>query len=81
MADVTIRDIDDAVLRRLRDRAARDGRSVEEVAREILAASAPDAPASGREALLREIDGIRAMTPRPIPYDTSALVREGRDAR
>ena len=36
MASITIRDLDDQVRRRLRARAARNGRSVEEEARAIL---------------------------------------------
>lgn len=36
MASITIRDLDDDLKRRLRDRAAKNSRSIEEEAREIL---------------------------------------------
>jgi len=46
MASITIRNLDDAVKRRLRIRAAENGRSMEEEAREILrhAVEQPSAP-------------------------------------
>lgn len=47
MAQLVVRNLDDAVKRRLQERAAREGRSMEEAVREILRAAAlgSDAPA------------------------------------
>src|SRR5262249_38500346 len=57
MASLTIRQLDDAVKRRLRLRAARNGRSMEEEARHLLA---------------RHLDaGARAERPREIASATS----------
>lgn len=47
MADITIRNLDDALMQRLRRRAARHGRSMEEEAREILAAALAEGHRSG----------------------------------
>ncbi|MEO8099354.1 MAG: plasmid stabilization protein [Acidobacteriota bacterium] len=44
MASITIRKLDDSVKARLRVRAARNGRSMEEEAREILAAGLAQTP-------------------------------------
>jgi plasmid stability protein len=45
MANITIRNLDDAVKRKLRLRAAQHGRSMEEEARNILRAALAGAPA------------------------------------
>ncbi len=44
MARITIRNLDEGVKRRLRERAAENGRSMEEEARDILARSVGEAP-------------------------------------
>ena len=44
MASITIRNLDDGLKRRLRVRAAENGRSMEEEAREILRRSVGEAP-------------------------------------
>ena len=44
MADITIRNLDEEVKRRLRVRAAENGRSMEEEARDILGRSVGEAP-------------------------------------
>ena len=44
MASITIRRLDDAVKARLRMRAARHGRSMEEEARQVLSAALADEP-------------------------------------
>jgi antitoxin FitA len=48
MASITIRNLDDRVKAKLRLRAARHGRSMEEEAREILRAAVTGDPRSGR---------------------------------
>ncbi len=57
MASITIRNLDDGVKARLRDRAAGRGRSMEEEARRILAAAVEPAPApaKGLGTALREL--------------------------
>jgi plasmid stability protein len=77
MADVTIRDVDDDALRRLEERAARDGRTLEEVLRQIVS----EAGRPQRADLIREMDEIRARQPVPILDDSTDLIRRDRDAR
>lgn len=75
MAQVLVRNLDDEVVARLRERARRTGRSLEQQLREILTAAAEPE----REEILAEMDRIRAMTP-PVPQtDSSDLIREDRD--
>ncbi|MGE0210151.1 MAG: plasmid stabilization protein [Parvibaculaceae bacterium] len=56
MASITIRNLDDQVKRRLRIRAAENGRSMEEEVREILsrAAGAPEPGEKGLGTLIHE---------------------------
>jgi len=81
MGQVVIRNIDDRVLERLRQRAAAQHKSLEQCLREVLA----EAAQPSREELLAEIERIRAMTPPRKPgatYPTAEeLIREGRDSR
>ena len=74
MAQVLVRNLDDEVVERLRQRARREGRSLEQKLREILTAAArPD-----REEILAEMDRIRAMTPQVPQTDSTELIREDR---
>lgn len=79
MAQVVIRNIDDEVMKRLKERARRDGRSLEQTLRDVLTVAArPD-----REERLAELRRIRDMSP-PLPPGAPLaedLVREGRDER
>ncbi len=59
MATMTIRNLDDEVKARLRIRAARHGRSMEEEARSILRAALSSEPRSGTGAAL--VADIRAL--------------------
>ena len=69
MADITIRNIDDAVKSRLRKRAAGNGRSIEEEARLILAHAVEReaVPARGLGTAIHEIfkplGGVELETP------------------
>lgn len=61
MASITIRRLDDAVKARLRIRAARHGRSMEEEARQVLSAALSAEPArvlNLAEAIRRRIDPL-----------------------
>jgi len=75
VADVMIRELDDAVLAALRAMAELRGKTLEEDLREIIHAAAR--PQS--EARLALVDRIRGMTPRVPQSDSTALVREDRN--
>ena len=81
MGQVVIRNLDDRVLERLKERAAAQRKSLEQSLREILT----EAARPSREELLAEVDRIRAMTPPRQPgkiYPTAEeLVRQSRDSR
>ncbi|MSP48621.1 MAG: hypothetical protein EXQ95_04770 [Alphaproteobacteria bacterium] len=75
---MTVRNIDDEVYAKIRQRAARHGRSTEAEVREILqatAASEPNGDFWERAAKLRESMKGRVHTPSEV------LMREGRDER
>ena len=80
MGQVVIRNIDDEVLERLKQRAAAQHKSLEQSLREVLA----EAAKPSRAELLVELDRIRAMTPPRKPgvkYPTAEeLIREDRDS-
>ena len=81
MGQVVIRNIDNGVLERLKDRAAEQHKSLEQSLRELLA----EAAKPSRAELLAEVERIRAMTPPRQPgkrYPTAEqLVRWSRDSR
>lgn len=77
MATVTIRNLDDAVVARLKEKAAKSGRSLEAYMREL---AKEDAGRRTREELLAEADRIKAMTPKGVKQtDSALLLREDRD--
>ncbi len=77
MASVTIRNLDDGVVERLKSKAKDNGRSLEAELREILSTVARRA--STKE-LIAEADRIAAMTPKDRPQtDSTILIREDRD--
>ena len=77
MASVTIRNLDDGVVERLKSKAKDNGRSLEAELREILSTEARRA--STKE-WLAEADHIAAMTPKDRPQtDSTILIREDRD--
>ena len=89
MGELVILDLDDAVIEQLRAQAVAQHQSLEQRVRDILAgasrASRTTARTMSREALVAEMNRIRAMTP-PTPPGvhwptTEAMVREDRDAR
>ena len=81
MGQVIIRNIDDAVIERLKSRAAAEHKSLEQSLREVLT----EAARPSRAELLAELERIRAMTPPQQPgvtYPTAEeLIREDRDNR
>ena len=74
MGQVLVRNLDDAVIARLKDQAQARGTSLEQRIRDVLAgAAAPD-----RAETLAALDRIRAMSPATSP-DSTPLIREDRD--
>jgi len=75
MAQVLIRDLDEGVIRRLRRRARRGGRSLEAELRLVLRRAADEDLESARTAVER----VRAMFEGRRFSDSTELVREDRD--
>ena len=78
MAQVVIRNIDDAVVERLKARAAGEQKSLQQKLREVLADAARPLPAD----VMAELARCRAMSP-AVPPDAPLaedFVREIRDA-
>ena len=77
MASVTIRNLDDEVVARLKDRAKANKRSLEAELREILTRSAEVMTGDEfRQLAVR----ISAMTPDVPQTDSTLLIREDRDS-
>lgn len=77
MATVTIRNLDDEVVRQLKERARLHNRSLEAELREVLTRTAT---AAGKlKSLRREAERIAATTAGRVHSDSTDLVREDRD--
>ncbi len=76
MANLTIRNVDDEVVERLKKRAKDNGRSLEAELRELLKQAAKR---KSPEELLAIADRIAAMTPDVPQTDSAELLREDRD--
>jgi hypothetical protein len=74
MVDILVRDIDQAIADRLKAKAKAEGKSVNEIAREALAAAAKPS----KEEAWAEIDRIRATIGKSTG-DSTADIREWRD--
>ena len=78
MAQVLVRNLDDAVVRTLKTKAELRGCSLEQELRRILTEAARLTP----EEKVALSDRIRAMTPPGVPQtDSAELIREDRDSR
>jgi len=75
MAQVIVRNIEDDVVRALKERAKLKGISLEQELREILRSAARPKP----EDLVALADRVRELTPDVDQWDSTALVREDRD--
>jgi plasmid stability protein len=71
MAQVLVRNLPDDVVARLKARAARACRSLEQELRHILI----DAAQPGRNEILADLNRIRAMTPEVPQTDSAELIR------
>lgn len=78
MAQVVIRNIDDAVIERLRERARARKQSLEQTLREALSAAARPT----RQEVLKELARIRAMAPKRRNRRLTAqeIIREDRES-
>ena len=76
MASVTIRNLDDEVVARLKDRAKTNKRSLEAELREILTRSAGSMT---QEELIAFAKRVAAQTPDVPQTDSTELIREDRD--
>jgi plasmid stability protein len=76
MTTLTVRSVDDKLVKKLKAQAKRNHRSLEAELREIIRRGVvPDV-----KSVLREMRRIRAMTPRDRPQtDSTLLIREDRD--
>ena len=73
MGQILIRNLDDAVIARLKTKAELAGKSLEQSLRELLQESAPLTP----EERAAVSDRIRAMQDKVLPEITLAEIREG----
>jgi antitoxin FitA len=76
MATVTVRNLGDSVVKRLKARARINNRSLEAELRQILDRAAANEAAFDRRAAAERIAG---MARHPVPDDSVKLIREGRD--
>ena len=77
MANLTIRNLDDAVVERLKTRAKANNRSLEAEVHTILELTVGTA---ARKAFIQEARRIAAMTPKVPQTDSTLLIREDRDS-
>lgn len=82
MGQLTVRKVDDEIIRRLKLRAAEHGRSAEAEHREILkqALMGEQRPKMSREEWWRRADELRKQTG-PLPDESWEIIREFRDKR
>jgi antitoxin FitA len=76
MATVTIRDLDDKIVARLKARAKNNNRSLEAELRELLSGVVREQERKQR--FLANADRIAAMTPKVTQTDSVKLLREDR---
>lgn len=81
MEGLTIADLDEPTLKALRQKADRDGKSVEEEAADLIRKGLDEPPpAWNREAVIAELQRVAAMTPQNVKQtDSAVLLREDRD--
>ena len=80
MADLTIRNLDDKVIERLKRRAKANKRSLEAEVRDLLEQSVKPMKPMSRKEFIKEARRIRAMTPDVPRTDSTLLIREDRDS-
>jgi len=75
MATVTVRNLDETTVERLKSRAKLHDRSLESELRQVLSTAANDVDAEEFSGIAAR---IRALTRHPLTTDSAALIREGR---
>lgn len=81
MGSLTISNLDDSLLQGLEERARRSGRSIEQVAADILASAVQPPVPADREALFARMDALRAQTAGTFQTPSEVLLRQMRDER
>jgi antitoxin FitA len=82
MATLTVRNLDDETVRRLRIRAAENGRSAEAEHRAILQSTlVGSGPSSVRQQIIDRLAEFRRRTAGREPASAAELLREARDTR
>jgi plasmid stability protein len=76
MGQILVRNLEDGVIERLKARALKADKSLEQAVRDILT----EAAKPSREEILAEMDRIRAEIG-PVSLDATDLIREDRDSR
>ena len=79
MATINVRQLDDDVVARLKQRASFNNRSLEGEVRHILECASNDDMAAKREAFLAASDRLRQKTKGRMQTPAEALIREDRD--
>ncbi len=74
MGQILVRNLDDRIVERLKQRAKLENTSLEQSVRRILT----EAAKPSREQVIAEIDALRERIG-PLPGDSTALIREHRD--
>lgn len=75
MAQMLARNIDDGIAERFKARARAEGKSAEQVLRDLIA----DYASPTREEVLRRLDAVRETTKGKPVLDVVAMIREDRD--
>jgi plasmid stability protein len=76
MGQILVRNLEDSVIERLKQRARKADKSLEQTVRDILT----EAAKPSRAELLAEMDRIRESIG-PVSLDATDLIREDRDSR
>lgn len=79
MATINVRQLDDSVVKRLKQIALRNNRSLEGEARHILKSAVEDGLAAKRTAFLAESDRLRKTVRKGEQTPAESLIREDRD--
>ncbi len=80
MGQLTVRKVDDEIIRRLKIRAAEHGRSAEAEHREILKQALAQEEKTSAEAFWALADRLRKEGPK-VPGDSADIIRQMRDER
>ncbi len=81
MADMVLRKLDDSIKQRLRERAARNGRSMAAEVREILRIALEEMPVDPNAEFKQRAASLRALTAGRSHTPAEILQREGREER